>query len=344
MEDSTLKIYINPEERIEDYPQSLSGDMSVFNGFRNEVQWLFYLLLRDRFPGLTLCRDYPEEGILIIHKGNAKKFVWNPDLFVVSPQWDYSRDDRAQIHLVSNQEKTMAAAGGWLDRLSGEGLKYCVPPIMHPHVVPRDPARGDRLENVVFMGEPKNLDEAFLTTEFKDRLAELGMKFIVEADPHKHADFSNVDVSLAVRKIGKVIQNKPAVKLYNAWRGHVPALLGCEVGFREVRTSEDDYLEVDSVDDVIEALSRLKIDTDFREKMINNARERGKAYTAEAQQQRWGDFFERTVVPAYEDWMKMSRIRRRFILTLRWARYQLRERGSYFLRKVLGIRPKQYHH
>jgi hypothetical protein len=343
MADVKFSVYVNPAENVETYPDNLHGDMSIFNGFRNEVQWLFYLHLRERFTNLQISGEYPEEGIFLIHKSNVKSFNWNPDLFVVSAQWDHPRDDRAQVHLVANQYKTTRQSLGKLDRLSGAGYQYCTCPIMHPVVIPRSEARGDRLENIVYMGNPKNLDPAFRTEEFRQQVADLGMNFIIESDPHKHADFSEVDVSFAIRKIGKVINNKPAVKLYNAWRGRVPAVLGCEIGFREVRESEYDFIEVDSVEDVLEALKKLRDDVEFRNRMIENAIERGKPYDTEGQQQRWGDVFESVIMPYYERWRKTPRLSRQWFLFIRWIRYQLRIKGAFFVRTFLKRSEAHYH-
>ena len=290
MSKGNVHIYVNPLADITTYPDDLLGDMSVFKSARtiqHEAQWIFYLMLKDQGLDVDICRDYPEDGIFVIHKANARKFVWNPNLFVVSLQWDYKRDDRAQMHLVGNKHKATSAALGRLDRLSCKGHQHYVTPIMHPVVIPRDPSRGALFENIAFIGDPKNLDEAFRTETFEAQLKELGMKFIVRGDPGKMADFSDIDVVIAVRRIGQVISNKPPVKLINSWRGGVPALLGCEVGFREIRENEYDFIEIDSVQSALEALTRLKNDVDFRGKMITNAQQRAIPFSAEGQQQTW---------------------------------------------------------
>ena len=345
MSKEKVYIYVSPHADINTYPSSLLGDMSVFKAKRtiqHEVQWVFYLMLKDQGLDVNICRDYPKDGIFLIHKANAKKFVWNPNLFVVSLQWDYKRDDRAQIHLVSNHYKTTQASLGWLDRLSFQGLQHYVPPIMHPVIIPRDAGRGDVFENMAFIGDPKNLDEAFRTESFRAKVDELGMKFIIRSDPDKMADFSDIDVVMAIRKIGQVISNKPPTKLINAWRGGVPSILGGEVGFREARENEYDYIEVDSVEDVVNALSRLKNDRGFRNEMIANAKRRAAPFSAEGQQQIWVGFFKDTVLPAYHDWQRRSVVGKCTFLCLRGLRYWMRESLSFIWHHVLRRSSSDY--
>lgn len=343
--EACIHIYISPDADLDSYPTDLCGDMSVFKDARtiqHEVQWLFYLMLKDQGLDIRICRDYPKSGILLIHKAHVKKFVWNPDLLVVSLQWDYNRDDRAQVHLVSNNFKTTNASLGWMDRLSFAGLQCYVPPVMHPVILPRDPARGDRFENIAFIGDPKNLDKAFRTAVFRATLEGMGMKFIIRSDPDKLADFTDIDAVVAIRRIGKVITNKPSVKLINAWRGGVPSILGVEIGCREARQSEYDYIEVDSVEEVIAALKMLKGDVDFRNKMLSNGKMRAEPFTAEGQQRTWIDFFRNKVLPAYSQWQGRSAWSKRCFLSIRWIRYQCRRAVSFIWHRVLGFGASHY--
>ncbi|MEN7972429.1 MAG: hypothetical protein ABFR47_01200 [Verrucomicrobiota bacterium] len=345
MSEEKVFIYISPSADINAYPDNLQGDMSVFRQARSiqhEVQWIFYLMLKDQGLDVSICHDFPDRGILLIHKSHVKKFAWNPNLFVVSLQWDYKRDDRAQMHLVSNNYKTTKASLGWLDRLSFQGLQHYVPPIMHPVIIPHDAEREDQIEKIAFIGDPKNLDEAFKTGAFESAVQQLGMEFIVRSDPDKMADFSDIDVVMAIRKIGQIISNKPPTKLINSWRGGVPAILGCELGFREARETEYDYIEVDSVEDVLNALSRLKDDVEFRHEMIANAKRRGAPFSAEGQQQIWVEFFKNTIIPAYHDWQCRPAVGKFAFLLLRGIRYWMRESLSFIWHHVLRRRSSDY--
>lgn len=340
-----IYIYISPDADLDSYPDSLCGDMSVFKSARtiqHEVQWVFYLMLQNQGLNVQICHEHPTSGILLIHKSHVKRFVWHPNLFVVSLQWDYKRDDRAQMHLVSNWHKTTPESLGWLDRMTFAGLQYYVPPIMHPVITPRDPARGNRFENLAFIGDPKNLDQAFRTDDFKSMVEDLGLNFIIRSEPEKMSDFSDIDVVIAIRKIGRVITNKPPTKLINAWRGGVPTILGCEIGFREARESEYDFIEVDSVEDAVNALKRLKTDDDFRNQMIANAERRAKPFSAKEQQRTWLGFFKDTVIPAYNHWQEKPALSRHTFLAVRGIRHWIRQSLSFIWHHLLGRNPSDY--
>lgn len=340
--DDTITVYIHPDEDTSAYPTDLKGDMRVFKGFRYEVQWIFYLMLKGQGLDVRLSSEYPKQGILVIHRGNVQRFVWNPDLFVVSGQWDYFRDDRAQVHLISNHFKATDRSLDLLDRLSFPGHQFYLPPITHPVIIPRNPALGTRFRNVAFIGDPKNLDEQFRTPSFRSKLEAMGLQFMINSDPHRMNDFSDIDAVIAIRKLGQLVSNKPPTKLINAWRGGVPALLGCEIGFREARESEYDFIEVDSVDDVLNGLARLKNDSDFRERMLEQGRRRAVAFSSDEQQKLWGTFFKETVVPLYREWKASPAWKKRTFLTLRKGRYLIRTGTSFFWHQVLKRRTRDF--
>jgi hypothetical protein len=345
MASQKIFIYVSPDAKLEAYPDTLLGDMSVFKSERtiqHEVQWVFYLMLKDQGLDVEICHDYPKNGILLIHRAHVKKFIWNPDLFVVSLQWDYRRDDRAQMHMVSNHFKTTRASLSLLDRWSFAAQQYYVPPIMHPVIIPRDSSRGDLFEQVAFIGDPKNLDKAFRTGTFEQAVEEMGMRFTIRSDPDKMADFSDIDVAMAIRKIGQVISNKPPTKLINAWRGGVPSILGCEIGFREARQNEYDYIEADSVEEVLEALQKLKKDLECRHRMIENAAKRAEPFSAEGQQKTWVSFFKEVVLPSSQAWQKRSRLYKHSFLCVRWSRHFIRVGSSYLWHRALRGKYSKY--
>src|SRR5436309_1927650 len=78
---------------------------------------------------------------------------------------------------------------------------------------------------------------------------------------------------LAVRPEGRST-NKPASKLVNAWLAGVPALLGPEIAYRELRRSELDYCEVSSLAEAQAAVDRLLGDPGLYNAMVENGRAR----------------------------------------------------------------------
>lgn len=335
-----INIYLPEEVDTTSYPVSLSEGFDMSVDYKIEVSWTFYLMLEREGIPARICSDYPEKGILLIHKAFAERFVWKPDLFVVSMQWDYKRDDRGQVHLVSNKYKTHASSLGWLDRLTFPGLQYFLPLPMHPVLFPRSSERGGLFKTVAFIGAEKNLEAEFRTAEFKERVARLGMQFIIVDDPAKMMDYSEIDVILAVRNLKRQVSHKPAQKLINAWRGGVPSILGCEVGYRELKHSNLDYLEVGSSEGVIVALKRLRDDVEFRDVVVQNGLWKAKSYTLDEIQRRWAGLFRDKIIPAYGAWENRALLSRLAFLAVRRARSVLRVALSLVWHRLLGIKPK----
>jgi hypothetical protein len=82
---------------------------------------------------------------------------------------------------------------------------------------------------------------------------------------------------------------KPGTKLYNAWLAGVPAVLGPEPAFRELRRHELDYLEVTSVEEALAAIDRLRSDPALYRAMVDHGRERARDFSVEAILDRWTD-------------------------------------------------------
>ena len=132
-------------------------------------------------------------------------------------------------------------------------------------------------------------------------------------------DFSDVDVIVAARHLdGTVTSNRPASKLYNAWLANVPAVLGPEAAFRRERRSELDYIEVKSLDEAIEAVKRLRQDTDLRCRMNENGRLRSYEFHPDRIAAEWIEFFEQVAQPMLRRWRGASQFQRRLYLVHRY--------------------------
>lgn len=340
MDSQCINIYLPKGVDTESFPDDLYGQFKVAQDYKIESSWTFFLMLANQGVEVQICNEFPSSGILVIHKAFAVHFDRNPNLFVVSMQWDYKRDDRAQVHLVSNHFKTRTSSLDWLDRISFPGLRFYVQPPTHSCLTMRNADRGNRFETLAFLGAEKNLAADFRTDSFRQRIEALGMKFIIVSDPDKMNDYSEIDAVLAVRKLGRRIAHKPPQKLINAWRAGVPAILGREVGYQELHESDVDYLEVNSVEEVVQALERLKSDPLFRERMSNNGLAKAERYTPEAIEKVWCDLVRDRIIPAYHEWMAKSRIQRKLFLSIRHVRYISRLIRSFIWHKVLHVRAR----
>lgn len=137
-----------------------------------------------------------------------------------------------------------------------------IPHWPQPGVVPRDPSRGDRFENLVFAGILHNLDPELQSDAFRSALSSHGFSYDL-----RHArgwtDYSACDAVLALRNRvvpELMLKLKPASKLVSAWQAGVPAVLGVEPAFRALRTSPLDYVEASGAADALAQLLALRAD------------------------------------------------------------------------------------
>jgi len=101
-------------------------------------------------------------------------------------------------------------------------------------------------------------------------------------------DYSDTDVIVAMRKdLSNPYTKKPASKLINAWLAGVPAILGPEQAYRELRRSMLDYIEVAAAEEAAVALARLKSDPELYGAMVENGRRRAEEVMADECAKTW---------------------------------------------------------
>ncbi|OYY94866.1 MAG: hypothetical protein B7Y41_04730 [Hydrogenophilales bacterium 28-61-23] len=101
-------------------------------------------------------------------------------------------------------------------------------------------------------------------------------------------DYSNIDLIVAIRRDpSNKYNNKPASKLINAWLAGVPAILGAEVAYRELRKSRLDYMEAVTLEDVIGSIRMLKSNPEVYKSMVDNGKIRAQEFGAKKIEARW---------------------------------------------------------
>ncbi len=237
--------------------------------------------------------------------------------FIVAFRGDWARPELADLTLTMNS--SVATRHNETHR----------PHWIQTGLLPRDPTRGDRLDNLVFKGDLVNLDPRFATEEFRDRLRELGVEFVTQPYVHETRssgwhDYREFDAVLAVRDIHPTeLSTKPASKLVNAWAAGVPALLGREPAFRELRRSQLDYIEVTSADEAIDAVRRLKEDPGLYAKMVTNGDLRAADYTNQRIAERWHAYLSGPANDEYQKWLRLSPKRREAEWAIRAVRSKI---------------------
>jgi hypothetical protein len=170
-----------------------------------------------------------------------------------------------------------------------------------PGIIARDASRGDTLERVGYFGRRALAPAFFHQSSFISELNALGLAFA--ASEHDWQDYHNVDVVLAFRdEPPAMLAQKPAAKLTNAWLAGVPAIVGYEPAYLELRTDELDFGIARDAAGVIAELRKLKAHPTVYRAMRERASARAVEFGQDAVRAIWLRFFRDRVAPAFTQW------------------------------------------
>jgi len=224
------------------------------------------------------------------------------DVFFVDVVADKLPHPAAQLHLVQN--KTHA-------KLLPNSL--FVPHWPQPHLIPRDPTRNNRFENIFFFGHPGNLAPELSSKNWRQRLQrELGLSFYIQGNMGWH-DYRHADAVLAIRNFSRSRYfHKPATKLYNAWQAGVPFIAGRDSAYALDGHSGKDYLIATSPEEVFQHLKHLKEDENSRNSLIQKGFQSGASFSREATLIHWKKLLQETLPRLADQWQQTSMRRRRY--------------------------------
>lgn len=259
---------------------------------RGERAWVVQTYLRLAHCGYpaTLADHAPDQGFVVFHAKQRRQMAaacrGKRDLLLVGVRADNREPHLADFEVLQN--------GRWADGRR----RFCIPHWPQAGLVPRDPARGTVVRRLAFKGFTANLHPALRAPGWRSFVAELGFEW--EEDMAAYAgtateerrlawnDYSGVDLIVALRPPDRHLHTgKPATKLFNAWAAGVPAVLGPEFAYRELRRSPLDYLEVSSLAEAREAVLRLARDPGLYQAMVEHGRARAPEFSFEATTDRW---------------------------------------------------------
>ena len=249
-----------------------------------EDYWIVLTFARLRDAGLDvhLSNRLPDMGVVIFYAGD-KRVVWSQLRDRHAVLLAAVRSDRHPVGFADCEIVQNAS--------SADGARALhVPHWPQPGLVARDPARGDALRVVLFPGTPQNLDPQFTSEATQRLLRERGIDLRGASGGAQPVwnDFHDVDALLALRPASMgLVRNKPAWKLFNAWLAGVPAVLGPESGYRELREGPLDYLEAATPEEALRAIQRLQDEPGLYAAMVANGLRRGGAFTTQATLARW---------------------------------------------------------
>jgi hypothetical protein len=197
-------------------------------------------------------------------------------------------------------------------RFADGARRFMIPLWPQPGLIPRDSGRGSMIRRVVYKGFTGNLHAGFLGAEWRRFLVRRGIEWHCDAVRYAGPqirpaaidwnDFREADLVLAVRPSSRGHNvRKPATKLYNAWLAGVPAILGVEYAYRELRRSTLDYIEVSSVAEAMQAVERLSREPALYLAMVENGRQRAVEFTPDAIRSSWTDLLFRAIPERVQD-------------------------------------------
>jgi hypothetical protein len=255
--------------------------------------WVLQTFLRLRAAGapVRLTRTPPSSGVVLAFADYVERLLAEAsspaDLTVVSVRADRQQQIRADVEIVQN-------------RSSVEDFQIFLPLWPQPGLIPRQPDRAARVENVAFMGARKQLHDDLAAPEWGDSLQRRGLcwesRMVTFAgndrrySQHRWNDYSSCDLVVALRPaaIWNVL-TKPASKLTNAWAAGVPAILSPELPYGELRRSSLDYLEARSGAEALQAIDRLRSDPALYSAMVENGFARAREFHPDRLTARWAE-------------------------------------------------------
>jgi hypothetical protein len=176
-----------------------------------------------------------------------------------------------------------------------------IAPWPQPGMRPRRPERGDRVRRVGYFGRMAQAPSFFSAASFRRELDLLGLEFV--PSEHDWQDYSEVDVVMAFRTAPpSLLRHKPATKVSNAWLAGVPAIVGPEPAYLQLRNDENDMCVAHDGAEVIAELSRLVHDPRHYAAMRERAAQRASEFDVPAIRARWLAFFRERVAPAFAQW------------------------------------------
>lgn len=253
-----------------------------------------YLRLRQRGLPVSLATDAAVAGVVVVFAPNLQQFL------AECP----SRADVTLVCVQADRPVRQLPLADVIVRHNGHRVDnrrfFFIPNWPQGGIRPRADSRGARIERIVYKGRLENLHPDFLGTDWTEFCERRGISFEADTEGELQGnhtyergamswnDYTDADLVIAVRpSISDPYARKPAVKLVNAWFAGVPALLGPEFAFQELRRSPLDFVEVDSVAAAQRAVDELLEDRDRYLAMIENGHARSAEFTVEAILRQW---------------------------------------------------------
>jgi hypothetical protein len=276
-----------------------SFDESLINArvSGGRTAWVLQTWVRLNQAGFParISPNLPRSGLAVLHADDfaaCDNSVFPPALWTAVCRADRPPVWRADFEVVQNPTQA-----------DGQRTFYC----HHwpqPALVPRDPARGDCIQNIGYFGMLKQLHPTLRLQGWAESLREIGLNWFtpgssslsIPLDRTLLHDYRDIDVVVALRDpLRCQADHKPPAKLINAWHAGVPAILSPESAYMALRKDELDFLVAPDPSSALAALQRLMREPELYAAMRKRAAERATAFTPAILVQQWRRLFEATL-------------------------------------------------
>ena len=304
---------------------------------RRGQRWLLQTYLRLKGAGYPVSASgtITDSGFLIFHAKHSGLLkaqldpIQHKNLVLISIRGDGKETTLADFEFLQN--------GKYAD----DRRFFHVPYWPQPGLIPRDPGRGTSLDTIGFKGFHVNLNPYFLGEDWREWLRERGIRWKLDSEEFNTLDdigvevdwhnYHDIDAILAYRAYPKRkgpepgYTPKPATKLYNAWHAGVPAILGPDYAYRELRKTRLDYIEITSAEEAKDAVLYLRSNPEIYRAMVENGFNRAENFSVESITDRWVKLLF-DVLPGM--------IESRKVFLPRWMPLSLRKSVRYMDRKI----------
>jgi hypothetical protein len=188
---------------------------------------------------------------------------------------------------------------------------------------------------VGYAGQVFNGNLAASEDEWKKLFASYGIEFVV-LPPEACYDLSEIDVLIGIRSFSKFpYDTKPASKLVNAWHAGIPFIGGFDSAFEQMGKPGKDYIQVSSIEEVQDAVLKLKNDPPFYQSIIEEGNAKAKRYNDDVTFNRWEEVLTGPIADRYSEWQKRKLIeRQRFLLLANINKVQ--SAAKMFAKRIAG--------
>jgi hypothetical protein len=300
-QNSKFHIHFYTRKRLTQWPDvdSIKKEdiPNVQQRFRTGIDvWIIqsYIFLSDLFRKdghrVTIGNEIPYKSIIIAHSDDLNRFNFGiHNSFIIGIRADRSPLFISDIEILQNDLSIL------------KNNQFYIHSWPQPGIIHRSKDRGINVNKVAYFGRKDSLPLWLSSDEFILELTNLGVEF--EVRHNNWNDYSDVDLVLAHRiEAPTMLNQKPATKLTNSWLAGVPALLSPEPAYCGMRKSAEDFIEVNSAEDVIKVVRNIKSDYVFYQSLLDRAAKRGKEFTEQKITEQWLNFFNDSVFDYYIRW------------------------------------------